>query len=144
MLKASYASNYRQVKEGNGKGKLFHRYDVTGTQAELDEYINCPQFKEHPRHNESTGAPQFVTMYMDAFNDVLPLYKKQNGNYTLDSTESNKNVAKLEALRGMSLAMESMFAQSLVAKMLGGQVPTKVSDAVFANEATTDDFNEVI
>ena len=144
MLKATYESNYRQVKEGNGKGNLFHRYDVSGTEAELSEYTNSAQFKEHPRYNEKTGGPQFVTMYIELMSDSLPLYKKRDGNYTLDSTETNKQVAKLEAAKAMGSRVEQAFANALVSKMLGGQVPTKVSDAVFANEATTDDFNEVI
>ena len=144
MLKATYESNYRQVKEGNGKGKLFHRYDVTGTQAELDEYTKSAQFVAHPRHNEKTGGPQFVTMYIDLMSDSLPLYKKRDGNYTLDSTETNKQVAKLEAAAALGSKVENAFANALVAKIMGGQVDKKVSNAVFADESTTDDFNEVI
>jgi hypothetical protein len=144
MLKATYESNFRQVKEGKGKGKLFHRYDVTGTQAELDGYINSPQFKEHPRHNEKTGGPQFVTMYIDLMSDSLPLYKKRDGNYTLDSTETNKQVAKLEAAAALGSKVENAFANALVAKIMGGQVDQKVTNAVFADEATTDDFNDVL
>ena len=144
MLKATYESNYRQVKEGNGKGKLFHRYDVTGTQAELDEYTKSAQFVAHPRHNEKTGGPQFVTMYIDLMSDSLPLYKKRDGNYTLDSTETNKQVAKLEAAAALGSKVENAFANALVAKIMGGQVDQKVTNAVFADEATTDDFNDVL
>ena len=144
MLKATYESNYRQVKEGNGKGKLFHRYDVSGTEAELSEYTNSAQFKEHPRYNEKTGGPQFVTMYIDLMSDSLPLYKKRDGNYTLDSTETNKQVAKLEAAKAMGSRVEQAFANALVSKMLGGQVDKSVANAVFADESTTDDFNDVI
>jgi hypothetical protein len=144
MLKATYESNYRQVKEGNGKGKLFHRYDVTGTQAELDEYTKSAQFVAHPRHNEKTGGPQFVTMYIDLMSDSLPLYKKRDGNYTLDSTETNKQVAKLEAAAALGSKVENAFANALVAKIMGGQVDKKVTNAVFADEATTDDFNDVL
>jgi len=143
MLKATYESNYRQVKEGNGKGKLFHRYDVSGTEAEINEYINSPQFKAHPRHNEKTGGPQFVTMYIDLMSDSLPLYKKRDGNYTLDSTETNKQVAKLEAAAALGSKVENAFANALVAKIMGGQVDQKVTNAVFADE-TTDDFNDVL
>lgn len=144
MLKATYESNYRQVKEGNGKGKLFHRYDVTGTQAELDEYTKSAQFVAHPRHNEKTGGPQFVTMYIDLMSDSLPLYKKRDGNYTLDSTETNKQVAKLEAAAALGSKVENAFANALVAKIMGGQVDKKVTNTVFADEATTDDFNDVL
>ena len=112
---------------------MFHRYDVTGTQAELDEYTKSAQFVAHPRHNEKTGGPQFVTMYIDLMSDSLPWYKKRDGNYTLDSTETNKQVAKLEAAAALGSKVENAFANALVAKIMGGQVDKKVTNAVFAD-----------
>jgi hypothetical protein len=136
MITAKYAGNYRQKKEGPGKGKLFHLYDLMGPADEMEDYINSPQFKQYPVRSKA-GLPQFRTMYMDALNEVLPLYKKEDGNYTLDGSETNKEVAKLEALRSISPTLEAQYATRLVDKMTG-QVSQKLSNALFGNEPAGD------
>jgi hypothetical protein len=144
MIKAVYAGNYRQTKEGAGKGKVFHLYDLSGPADEMEDYINSPQFKQYPVRN-SAGLPQFRTMYIDALNDELPLYKKQDGNYTLDVTETNKQVAKLDALRNISPALEAQYATRLVDNMTG-QVSQKLSNALFGNDASAEkpaDFDKM-
>jgi hypothetical protein len=136
MITAVYAGNYRQVKDGAGKGKLFHLYDLMGPADEMEDYINSPQFKQYPVRSKA-GLPQFRTMYIDALNDSLPLYKKQDGNYTLDASETNKQVAKLDALRSISPSLEAQYATRLVDKMTG-QVSQKLSNALFGNEPAGD------
>ena len=116
-MKAIYESNYVQTKDGAGKGKVFHIYSIVGTKEELAEYVNSPQFKKYPRNNKITGAPQLVTMYMDPLRDELPLYKKDNGDFTLDGSETRKDVSRIEALAKISPAMESAFASELVKKI---------------------------
>lgn len=116
-MKAIYESNYVQVKDGPGKGKVFHVYSIVGTKDELKEFTSSPQFKKYPRNNKVTGAPQLVTMYMDPLRDELPLYKKDNGDFTLDGSETRKDVSRIEALAKISPAMESAFATKLVDRM---------------------------
>ena len=123
-MKATYSSNYLR-KEGEHKGKTFHIYTINGTVEELKAYMSTPQFKKYPRKSP-TGEPQMHTMYMDALRDELPLYKKQNGDYTLDQSESRKEMSRLEILQGSSPAMATAFANRLADKVFGAG---KVSNA---------------
>jgi len=132
-LTAVYDSNFVQSKEGAGKGKTFHVYSVEGTKAELKEYTNSPQFKAYPRNNPVTGQPQLITMYMDALKDVLPLYKKQDGNFTLDGSETRKDLARAQALDTVSPSLGAKFAERLVDK-LAGRVNNNAVSAVVEDE----------
>ena len=128
MLVATYDSNFVQSKEGAGKGKTFHRYTITGSKEELKEYTNSPQFKAYPRTHPVTGQPQLVTMYMDALKDELPLYKKQDGNFTLDGSETRKDLARASALDAVSPSLGAKFAERLVDKVAG-----KLNNATIAS-----------
>jgi hypothetical protein len=123
-MKAIYSSNYIR-KEGEQKGKTFHIYTVKGTVAELKQFISTPQFKKYPRKSP-TGEPQMHTMYMDALRDELPLYLKQDGNYTLDQSETRKDTSRLEMLEGISPTLANTFANKLADKIFGAG---KVSNA---------------
>ena len=123
-MKAVYSSNYLR-KEGEQKGKTFHIYTIKGTVEELKAYMNTPQFKKYPRKS-ATGEPQMHTMYMDALRDELPLYLKQDGNYTLDQSETRKDTARLEMLEQSSSALATAFANRLADKVFGAG---KVSNA---------------
>jgi len=116
-MKAVYSSNYIR-KEGEQKGKTFHIYTVKGTVAELKQFISTSQFKKYPRKSP-TGEPQMHTMYMDALRDELPLYLKQDGNYTLDQSETRKDTSRLEMLEGISPTLASTFANKLAEKIFG-------------------------
>ena len=120
-LIATYDSNFVQSKEGAGKGKTFHRYNVSGTKEELKEFTKSPQFKTYPRNCAKTGAPQIVTMYMDALRDELPVYQKQDGNFTLDGSETRKDLTRAEMLEQQSPALASKFADRVMAKISGVQ-----------------------
>jgi hypothetical protein len=127
-LTAVYASNYPR-KEGEHKGKTFHVYTIKGTAEELKQYVNSPQFKKYPRKS-ATGEPQLHTMYMDALRDELPLYKKPDGNYTLDQSETRKDTARLEMLEQTSSALASAFANRLADKVFGaGKVSSSTANA---------------
>ena len=128
MLVATYDSNFVQSKEGAGKGKTFHRYTITGSKEELKEYTSSPQFKAYPRTHPVTGQPQLVTMYMDALKDELPLYKKQDGNFTLDGSETRKDLARASALDAVSPSLGAKFAERLVEKVAG-----KLNNATIAS-----------
>jgi len=143
-LKAVYVGNYIR-KEGEQKGKTFHIYTIKGTVAELKEYANTPQFKKYPRKS-ATGEPQMHTMYMDAFRDELPLYKKQDGNFTLDQSETRKDLSRLELIEqtGNSV-LAARFADRLADKVFGaGKVSAKsvsafVDDTADGNDASLND-----
>lgn len=127
-LQAVYVSNYIR-KEGEQKGKTFHVYTIKGTSEELKQYMNTPQFKKYPRKS-ATGEPQMHTMYMDALRDELPLYLKQDGNYTLDQSETRKDTARLEMLNQTSSVLASAFANRLADKVFGaGRVSSSQASA---------------
>jgi hypothetical protein len=131
-LTAVYVGNYIR-KEGEQKGKTFHIYTIKGTVAELKEYANTPQFKKYPRKS-ATGELQMHTMYMDAFNDTLPLYLKQDGNYTLDQSETRKNLSRLELLQDASPALANAFADRLADKVFGAVKVSSSKASAFIDE----------
>ena len=141
-MKAIYSSNYLR-KEGEHKGKTFHIYTIKGTVEELKTYMSTPQFKAYPRKSP-TGEPQMHTMYMDALRDELPLYKKQNGDYTLDQSESRKEMSRLEILQGSSPAMATQFASRLADKVFGaGKTTSTVANAFIQEPVTSGDDAEL-
>lgn len=115
MIKAVKVGSYIQQKEGAGKGKRFYIFNVIGTPEEIAEYVNCPQFKQYPLHAED-GTPQFRTMYLPLM-DACPLYKKRDGNYTLDESEINDDLTRMNDDRVKGTALESMFAQKVASKI---------------------------
>jgi hypothetical protein len=126
-MKATYASNYIR-KDGEQKGKTFHIYTIKGTAEELKAYVNTKQFKAYPRKS-ALGEPQMHTMYMDAFRDELPLYLKQDGNYTLDQSETRKDISRLEILETISPQLVSVFADRLADKLFAGKTTNSVASA---------------
>lgn len=115
MIKAVKSGSYRQVKEGAGKGKTFYIFNVIGTKEELQDYVNSPQFKQYPLHAED-GTPQFRTMYLPLM-DTCPLYKKQDGNYTIDESEINDDLTRMSDDRVKGTALEQMFAEKVAQKV---------------------------
>ena len=71
-------------------------------------------------------------MYMDALRDELPVYKKQDGNFTLDGSETRKDLTRAEMLEQQSPALANKFADRVMAKISG--VPTSVIAQVVAEE----------
>ena len=141
-MKAVYASNYLR-KEGEQKGKTFHIYTVKGTPAELKAFMSTPQFKKYPRKSDA-GEPQIHTMYMDALRDELPLYKKQDGNYTLDQSETRKDTARLEMLEQSSSVLASAFATRLADKVFGaGKVSSSVASSFIEEPVASGDDAEL-
>ena len=139
MLKAIYSGNYIR-KEGEHKGETFHIYDITGTSEELKQYMSTPQFKKYPRKS-ANGTPQMHTMYMDALRDELPLYLKQDGNYTLDQSETRKDTARLDLLNKMgSTVLATAFAKKLADKVFGaGKVSSSTASAFIVEPVANGD-----
>lgn len=135
-LQANYVGNYIR-KDGDQKGKTFHIYTVSGTVAELKIFTGSKQFKTYPRKSAS-GEPQMHTMYMDAFRDTLPLYLKQDGNYTLDQSETRKDLSRMEILQGISPALANTFADRLADKMFGAGKITAAKANAFIEEPVAD------
>lgn len=141
-LTAVYVGNYIR-KDGEQKGKTFHIYTIKGTVAELKEYANTPQFKKYPRKS-ATGELQMHTMYMDAFRDELPLYKKQDGNYTLDQSETRKDVSRLEILEQTSSVLATAFANRLADKVFGaGRITSSLASAFIDEPVASGDDAEL-
>ena len=141
-LTANYVGNYIR-KEGEHKGKTFHIYTISGNTEELKLYANTKQFKAYPRKS-ATGELQMHTMYMDALRDVLPMYKKQNGDYTLDQSETRKEMSRLEILQGSSPAMATQFASRLADKVFGaGKTTSTVANAFIQEPVTSGDDAEL-
>ena len=137
-LKAIYSGNYPR-KEGEHKGKTFHVYTVTGTKEELKAYVNSPQFKKYPRKS-ATGEPQMHTLYMDALRDELPLYLKQDGNYTLDQSETRKDMSRMELLQEVAPVMATAFANKLADKVFGaGKVSSSNANAFIQEPVSSGD-----
>lgn len=107
--------SYIQQKEGAGKGKRFYIFNVIGTAEEVAEYTNSPQFKQYPLHAKD-GTPQYRTMYLPLM-DTCPMYKKQDGNFTLDESEINDDLARMGDDRVKGTALEAMFAQKVASKI---------------------------
>ena len=127
-LQANYVGNYIRTA-GEHKGKTFHIYTISGNTAELKLYANTKQFKAYPRKS-ATGELQMHTMYMDALRDTLPLYLKQNGDYTLDQSETRKEMSRLEILQDSSPAMATQYANRLADKVFGaGKTTSTVANA---------------
>ena len=109
--------------------------------------MNTPQFKKYPRKS-ATGEPQMHTMYMDAFRDELPLYLKQDGNFTLDQSETRKDLSRLEMLEQVSPTIASAFANKLADKVFGaGKVSSNTANAfmdVPSNVGNDADFSDDI
>ena len=141
-MKAVYSSNYIR-KDGEQKGKTFHIYTVKGTAVELKAYMATTQFKKYPRKSDA-GEPQMHTMYMDALRDELPLYKKQDGNYTLDQSETRKDTARLEMLEQSSSVLASAFATRLADKVFGaGKVSSSVASSFIEEPVASGDDAEL-
>lgn len=142
-LRADYAGNYIR-KEGEFKGKTFHIYTIKGTPADLKLYTNSPDFKKYPRKSK-TGEIQKHTMYMDALRDKdLPLYLKDDGNFTLDQSETRKDLSRLEILQETSPALATAFANKLADTVFGaGTVSSKKANAFIDEPATTGDDAEL-
>jgi hypothetical protein len=137
-MKAVYVSNYIR-KDGEFKGETFHIYTIKGTADELKQYMNTEQFKKYPRKS-ATGEPQMHTMYMDALRDELPLYLKQDGNYTLDQSETRKDLARAKMLneQGNSI-LANAFAARLADKVFGAGRVSSSSASAFIPEAVASD-----
>jgi len=144
MIKAVKVSSYVQKQEGAGKGKRFYIFNVIGTPEEIAEYVNCPQFKQYPLHAQD-GTPQFRTMYLPLM-DTCPLYKKQDGNFTLDESEINDDLTRMNDDRVKGTALESMFAQKVASKIGLNSMfnierkSTMPTEAVKAEETKLDDI----
>jgi hypothetical protein len=78
---------------------------------------------------------------MDPLRDDLPLYKKQNGDYTLDGSMTRKDVARVGALAQISPAMENQFAGRLVDQIFGVVPKAAVAAVMNATVSTGEDAN---
>lgn len=117
-LKGSRVSNYVR-KDGPHKGKPFYCYDIEGPEAEIKKFKESENFKLYPRYNKVTGAPQIHTMYIDPLRKTNPIYLREDGNYTLDQSETREDLGILNALRDQAPELLEGYTQHLVEKSWG-------------------------
>lgn len=116
-LKATRSGNYVR-KDGDHKGKTFFTYDITGSKEDMKKFTDSPNFKLYPRHS-ATGVPQIHTMYMDPLRKQNPLYQKQDGNFTLDQSETRDDLGVLQALREQAPELVAGFTAVVLEKSFG-------------------------
>ena len=119
-LKATRSGNYVR-KDGDHKGKTFFTYDITGSTADMKKFTDSANFKTYPRHS-ATGVPQIHTMYMDPLRKQNPLYQKQDGNFTLDQSETRDDLGVLQALREQAPELISGFVAVVQQKAWGTSI----------------------
>jgi len=118
-LKAKRVSNYVVQKEGPSKGKTYFVYNITGPADEIKKFINSPNQKLYPRKCKVTGTPQIHTMYIDPLRKENQLYLKDDGNYTLDQSETREDLGVLSALRDQAPELVAGYTEKLVEKAFG-------------------------
>jgi len=131
-LKATRSGNYVR-KDGDHKGKTFFTYDITGSTADMKKFTDSANFKTYPRHS-ATGVPQIHTMYMDPLRKQNPLYQKQDGNFTLDQSETRDDLGVLQALREQAPELIPGFTAVVLEKSFGVR---KTNDSMLAPEPVT-------
>ena len=80
---------------------------------------------------------------MDALKDELPLYKKQDGNFTLDGSETRKDLARASALDAVSPSLGAKFAERLVDKVAGklnNATIASISEEIVEEEKSIDEM----
>ena len=132
-LKATRTGNYVR-KDGDHKGKTFFTYDITGSTADMKKFTDSANFKLYPRHS-ATGVPQIHTMYMDPLRKQNPLYQKQDGNFTLDQSETRDDLGVLQALREQAPELISGFVAVVQQKAWGTSI--KQDNSMLAPEPVT-------
>ena len=136
-LTATYHNNFIQQKEGKGKGQLFHLYKISGTPAELKEYVNSKEFKEYGLYAEDK-TPLFKTMYDDLLRDVLPLMLKwDKSGYTLDQSETRRDTNRIERAEKQSPILAQAIANRIMDKAFGTTVSQTATNALFGSKTET-------
>lgn len=135
-LKAKRVSNYVVQKEGPSKGKTYFVYNITGPADEIKKFINSPNQKLYPRKCKITGTPQIHTMYIDPLRKENPLYLKDDGNYTLDQSETREDLGVLSALRDQAPELVAGYTEKLVEKAFGSGQTSATQLAGFAQPKT--------
>lgn len=124
-------------------GKMFHIYNVVGTTQELEDYKNSPNFKQYPSFGEN-GEVQYLTNFI-SMEDEVPMIKKRNGDYTLDNSKFNKDIARLNAVAEASSVLANKFAERLADGMTSAtaSVRTKSFKVVEETADTTDSLDNM-
>jgi hypothetical protein len=137
QLKAKRVSNYVVQKEGPSKGKTYFVYNITGPADEIKKFINSPNQKLYPRKCKVTGTPQLHTMYIDPLKKENPLYLKDDGNYTLDQSETREKFGVLNALKDQAPELVSGYTAVLIQEAFGSGQASTTQLSGFAQPAIT-------
>lgn len=124
----------------NKKGQTFHVYNVVGTPAEIEDYKNSPSFKQYPSFGEN-GEVQFLTNFI-SMEDEVNFIKKKDGNYTLDNSAFNKNVARLNAVATASAVLADKFAVKLADALTTSTSARRLQNVAIQVEETADETTD--
>lgn len=136
-LKATRVSNYVVQKEGKSKGKTYFVYNITGPADEIKKFINSPNQKLYPRKCKVTGTPQLHTQYIDPLKKENPLYLKDDGNYTLDQSETREKFGVLNALKDQAPELVAGYTAVLIQEAFGSGQASATQLSGFAQPAIT-------
>lgn len=136
-LKATRVSNYVVQKEGPSKGKTYFVYNITGPADEIKKFINSPNQKLYPRKCKVTGTPQLHTQYIDPLKKENPLYLKDDGNYTLDQSETREKFGVLNALKDQAPELVAGYTAVLIQEAFGSGQASATQLSGFAQPAIT-------
>lgn len=136
-LKATRVSNYVVQKEGPSKGKTYFVYNITGPADEIKKFINSPNQKQYPRKCKVTGTPQLHTQYIDPLKKENPLYLKDDGNYTLDQSETREKFGVLNALKDQAPELVAGYTAVLIQEAFGSGQASATQLSGFAQPAIT-------
>lgn len=117
-------------------GKMFHIYNVVGTTQELEDYKNSPNFKQYPSFGEN-GEVQYLTNFI-SMEDEVPMIKKRNGDYTLDNSKFNKDIARLNAVAEASSVLANKFAERLADGMTSATASVRTKSFKVVEETVED------
>lgn len=120
-LKATYVGRSVQQKEGEGKGKKFFKYRITGPAAEIQEYMNSDDFKQYPKYDSDGKTPMYFCRWKDAFGTIGTSYNFNvsiYGTYVLDKEESKDIEDTIEAQELISPTLAKSYADQIVATRL--------------------------
>lgn len=126
-------------------GKMFHVYNVIGTTEEIEDYKNSPSFKMYPSFG-ANGEVQYLTNFI-SMEDEVPMIKKKNGDYTLDNSKFNKDIARLNAVATASTVLADKFAERLADGMTSATASVRTKSFKVVEEPaeteTTDNLDNM-
>jgi hypothetical protein len=112
-MKAKLVGKSKSAKSKTG---LSFRYVVTGTPAEIAEFVKTENFTEYPQYEDGTGHPMVFRnepLLMEPCNVGI----SKNNRYYLDDTDVMVEMAMTEKMSKTSKIFAEKFAEKSVSKL---------------------------